>query len=345
MAFARIGNKRVGDGYPCFISFEPGATHQGLESAKRLCRAAAEAGADAVKFQTVRASDIMSPHEDYQVEYQTPNGKRSESVYEALQRRELTFDEWRNLKAYCDDLDILFIASPSSKETVDWLTAMDVAAIKVSKSDINHRLMIDYIAQQGLPVILDGRERFEDVEEAARICERHGVKDIIIMHCPSGYPAEHAGVHLSAIPHIRQIFNYPVGYADHSIGTAMNFAALGLGVDLIEKTITEDRAMDAVEHYMSLPMSKLKEFVEQVRAVEAAFGNPRVIFSSRVKATHRRSIVTTRDVKEGEKIDLDALDFKRPGTKIPVDRYQEVIGRTAARDIPAETFLDFDDLA
>lgn len=252
MAVARIGTKMIGDGHPVLISFEPGATHTGLESAKRLCRTAAEAGADAVKFQTLRAEDLMLPHEDMQVEYQTPKGKQSESIYGALKRRELTFDEWRELKAHCDDLGILFISTPSGKETVDLLMEMEVAAIKVSKSDINHRLLLDYIARQGLPVVLDGRERFEDVEEAVRICERHGLKDIVIMHCPSGYPAEHAGIHLSAIPHIRGIFDYPVGYADHSVGTAMNFAALGLGVDYIEKTITENRATNAVEHYMSL---------------------------------------------------------------------------------------------
>jgi sialic acid synthase SpsE len=344
VAVARIGNKKVGDGYPVFIALESGATHAGLESARRLCRAAAEAGADAVKFQTVRAEELMLPCDNQQIEYQTAEGKQSESIYEALRRRELTFDEWRELKAYCDDLGILFISTPSGRETVDWLVEMNVAAIKVAKSDINHRLLIDYIAGQGLPVILDGRERFEDVEEAVRICEGHGLKDIVIMHCPSGYPADHAGVHLSAIPHIRRIFGYPVGYADHSVGMGMNFAAIGLGADLIEKTITEDRTIRAVEHYMSLEIGELKSFVEAVRAVEAALGNPRVIFSSRVNPSLRRGLLAARDIQEGEILDLEALDFKRPEGEIPAHRYQEVVGRQAARNIPAGTFLTLRDL-
>ena len=343
MTVAKIGNKIVGDGSPVFISFEIGATHTGLESAKRLCQASAEAGADAVKFQTMRADDLLLD-DDIQIEYQTFEGKKSESVYSALKRRELTFDEWRELKTYCDDLDILFISTPSGMETVDLLVEMNVSAIKVSKSDVNHRLLIDYIATQNLPVIFDSREKIEDIEEAIRICENHGLKDIIIMHCPSGYPAEYEGVHLNAIPYIRQIFNYPVGYADHSVGTAMNFAAVGIGTDLIEKTITENRAVDAVEHYMSLEINDLKSFVDEIRMAESALGTPRVIFSSRVKSEHRRSILAVRDIMKGKKISLDDLDFKRPGTKIPADMYYEVIDRIAAKNIPAGTFLNFQDL-
>ena len=338
MRTVRIGKREVGEGHPVFVSFEAGATHGGLESAKALCRAAAEAGADAVKFQTVRADDLMTSREA-RIEFETARGKTSESVYGALERRELAFDDWRRLKAYCDSLGLAFISTPSGPETVDLLAEIGAAAIKVSKSDVNHRALIDYIARKGVPVILDGRERFEDVEQAARICEGHGLHDIVIMHCPSGYPAEHAGIHLRAIRHIREIYGYPVGYSDHSVGTAMNFAAIALGADLLEKTITADRGTEAVEHYMSLEPQELKGFVQQVRAVESALGDPRIIFSSRVNAEHRRSIQARRTIAKGAVIRLEHLDFRRPGTHLPADRYQEVVGRTAARDIPAGEFL------
>lgn len=338
MRTVRIGGRPVGEGHPVFISFEAGATHSGLENAKALCKAAAESGADAVKFQTVRAEDLMSSRET-QIEFETARGKKSESVYGALERRELGFDDWRRLKDYCDALKLAFISTPSGPETVDLLAEIGAAAIKVSKSDVNHRALIDYIARKRLPVILDGRERFEDVEQAARICEGHGLHDIVVMHCPSGYPAQHAGIHLRAIRHIKEIFGYPVGYSDHSVGTAMNFAAIALGADLIEKTITADRATEAVEHYMSLEPGELKAFVQEVRAVEAALGDPRIIFSSRVNAEHRRSIQARRAIRKGATIRLEDLDFRRPGTRLPADRYQDVVGRTAARDIPAGEFL------
>jgi len=342
MRSVKIGGRQVGEGHPVFISFEAGATHGGLDSARALCKAAAEAGADAVKFQTVRATDLMT--KDAQIEFETPRGRRSESVRGALERRELGFDDWKRLKDYCDKLKLAFISTPSGPETVDLLAEIGAAAIKVSKSDVNHRVLIDYIARKRLPVILDGRERFEDVEQAARICESHGLLDIVVMHCPSGYPAQHAGIHLRAIRHIKEIFGYPVGYSDHSVGTAMNFAAIALGADLIEKTITADRRTEAVEHYMSLEPHELAAFVKEVRAVEAALGDPRIIFSSRVNAEHRRSIQARHAIRAGAVIRLEDLDFRRPGTRLAADRYEEVVGRTAARDIPAGEFLSAADL-
>jgi len=342
MRSVKIGGRQVGEGHPVFISFEAGATHGGLDSARALCKAAAEAGADAVKFQTVRATDLMT--KDAQIEFETPSGRRSESVRGALERRELGFDDWKRLKDYCDKLKLAFISTPSGPETVDLLAEIGAAAIKVSKSDVNHRVLIDYIARKRLPVILDGRERFEDVEQAARICESHGLLDIVVMHCPSGYPAQHAGIHLRAIRHIKEIFGYPVGYSDHSVGTAMNFAAIALGADLIEKTITADRRTEAVEHYMSLEPHELAAFVKEVRAVEAALGDPRIIFSSRVNAEHRRSIQARHAIRAGAVIRLEDLDFRRPGTRLAADRYEEVVGRTAARDIPAGEFLSAADL-
>jgi sialic acid synthase SpsE len=326
-----------------FISFEAGATHTGLNAAKTLCKAAKDAGGDAVKFQTVRAEDLMVC-DDTQIEFETAKGRRSESVHKALKRRELSFDDWRRLKEYCDSLKLAFISTPSGPETVDLLADMGAAAIKVSKSDINHRVLIDYMARKGLPIILDGRERFEDVEAAARICEGHGLSDIVIMHCPSGYPAQHAGIHLKAIRHIRDIFDYPVGYSDHSVGTVMNFAAIALGANLIEKTITADRNTDAVEHFMSLEPQELKQFVTDIRAVEAAMGDPRIIFNSRVKAEHRRSVQARRKLAAGHKIVLDDLDFRRPGTHIPADRYEEIVGRPTAREVSAGAFLSPADL-
>ncbi|MFB6088404.1 MAG: N-acetylneuraminate synthase family protein [Candidatus Aenigmatarchaeota archaeon] len=340
MKTVKIGDKQVGKGHPCFISVEPGATHTGLESAKKLSKAAKEAGADAVKFQTVVAEEIMSPQShNIMVEFETPKGRKKESIYDALKRRELSFDEWRELKEYCDDLGILFISTPSGPATVDLLAEMEVAAIKVSKSDVNNRYLIKLIAEKKLPVIIDAREKFQDVEAGIRICEEQGIRDVIIMHCPSGYPAEHAGIHLSTIPHIRGIFGYPVAYSDHSLGDYMNYAALGLGADFLEKTITLDKSTDAVEHYMSLEPAEVEVFIKRVREIEKAFGNPRVKFNSRVKDATRRSIMTKRKIPKGKIIEVDDLTFKRPGTYISVERYEDIIGRKAIKDIESDTFL------
>ena len=340
MRTVKIGDKLVGDGHPCFISVEPGATHTGLESAKKLAKAAKDAGADAVKFQTIITDELMSPEgRSIMVKYGTKEGHKQETVFKALKRRELSFDEWKKLKRFCDELGILFISTPSGPSTVDLLAEMNVAAIKVSKSDVNNRYLIKLIAQKHIPVIIDAREKFQDVEHAIRICEAEGTKDIIIMHCPSGYPAEHAGIHLSVIPFIKGIFDLPVAYSDHSLGDYMNYAALGLGVNFLEKTISLDRNTDAVEHYMSLEPDELKLFIKRIREVEQAFGNPRIIFNSRVRVTNRRSIITQRMIKKEQIITLDDIAFKRPGNYISVERYEEIIGKRATRDIEPDTFL------
>ncbi len=338
----KIGDKIVGDGYPCFISVEPGATHTGLESAKKLAKISKEAGADAVKFQTIETDEIMSS-KDMEIEYQTPNGKRKESIYAALKRRELSFDEWKELKRYCDNLGILFISTPSGARTVDLLAEMKVAAIKVSKSDVNNRYLIKLIAEKGLPVIMDAREKFEDVENGIRILEEKGIKDIIIMHCPSGYPAEYAGIHLSVIPYIKGIFGYPVAYSDHSVGDYMNYVALGMGANFLEKTISLNKSTNAVEHYMSLEPEEVTQFVRKIRKIEQAFGNPRIIFNSRVKKENRRSIMSARKIKKGKIIEEEDLAFKRPGIHLSVERYEEAIGKKAARDIEADIFISEND--
>ncbi|GAF85562.1 unnamed protein product, partial [marine sediment metagenome] len=132
MKNVKIGNKVVGDGNPCFLSVEPGATHTGLESAKHLAKAANEAGADAVKFQTLDTDELISKQSrEQQIDYETKTGWTKESIYEALKRRELSVDEWRELKKYCDKIGILFISAPSGPKTVDLLAEIGVAAIKV----------------------------------------------------------------------------------------------------------------------------------------------------------------------------------------------------------------------
>lgn len=344
MRKAKIGDRWVGDGYPTFISFEPGATHTGLESAKKLAKAAADAGADAVKFQTTYADELISSRESSdKVKFKTPEGWKKSSVYEDMKRRELSPEEWRELKAYCDDLGLLFISCPSGPRTIELLGEMDIAAIKVVKSDINNRYLIKLIAEQGKPVIFDARQKFEDVEIGCRICEDAGIKDIVIMHCPSGYPAEYAGIHLNVIPRIKEIFDYPVAYSDHSVGYYMNFVALGMGANFIEKTITLDKRAKAAEHFMSLEPDEAKEFVKKIREAEEALGDSRVIFKQRVKKDHLRSVMIAQDIDKGQTITIDDLTFKRPGYYFPVNRYEEVVGKKATRDLKAGEFISEDD--
>ena len=345
MKTVQIGNKMVGTGHHCLISFEPSATYTNFENAKEMVKATALAGADAVKFQTFTTGDAdrMMGKKDIMIQFTTPTGKKQESVYEVLKRRELSKQQWKDLVKFAKESNILFITSPYFPETVDFLVELGVDAIKVSKGDINNVLLIEKIAKTQLPVILDGREKFEDVDRAVKICEECGNNKIIIMHCPSGYPAENSGVHLRAIKAIQEKYEYPVGFADHSPGDTMNYAAVAMGASVLEKTITPDKNTEHVEHFMSLELDELKNLVKNVRAIEMAMGDPNILFTSRVEENARRSLVAKSDIKKGQKITSEILDFKRPGNAgISVSQGYSVLKKHALIDIHSGTFLQWE---
>jgi len=341
----QIGNKSLGKGERCLISLEPGGTYNNVQEALQMSKACSQANADAVKFQTFLPGDAerMMEKKDITVDFQTPSGKKEELVLDALKRRELSKDEWKQLVNYTKDLNLLFITAPYFPETIDFLVELDVDAIKVSKGDINNVIFIEKIAKTGLPIILDGREKFYDVEKAIKICEKNENKKIVIMHCPSGYPAENAGVNLRAIPAIQQKYDYPVGFADHSPGEVMNYAAVAMGVNMLEKTITTDKKIEHVEHFMSLELNELSNFVKNVRNIEDAMGDASVLMTSRVSEDARRCFVAKNLIKKGELIKPQVLDFKRPGNiGISVSSGFEVLNKKAKVDISEGTVLQWD---
>tara|TARA_B100000029_G_C17545724_1_gene948368 strand:+ start:196 stop:1239 length:1044 start_codon:yes stop_codon:yes gene_type:complete len=344
MKSIRIGEKIIGDNAPCCISFEPSASYSDFESAKMMIKTTAIAGADAIKFQTFlpgNAKRLMA--KDSMIEFTTTTGKKKESIFEALKKRELTEEEWTELIDYTKELGLLFISTPVFIDTVDFLSNAKADILKVSKGDVDNTLLIDHMSKSGLPIILDGREKFENVDIAIKICEKNHNRNIIVLHCPSGYPAENAGVHLNTLTSINEKYNYPVGFADHSPGGIMNYAAVSLGAKMLEKTITPDKSIEHVEHFMSLEPTELKQFVENVRAIEEAMGDPNVFLTSRVSPELRRGIVAKNDIKKGEKISLELLDFQRPSTMgISCSEGFDVISKRASKDIPKNTFLKWE---
>jgi len=344
MIKVKIGNKLIGKNEPCFISLEPSATYTNVNEAKKMIQEAASAGADAIKFQTFLSGDaerIMGDKE-ITIDFSTKTSKKKELVYEALKRRELTKNEWKELVTFARNLNMLFITAPYFVETVDFLTELKVDAIKVSKGDINNVILIDQMSRANLPVILDAREKLEDIDRAIKICENNNNNKIIIMHCPSGYPVENSGVHLNAIKFLQEIYDYPIGFADHSPGDTMNYAAIALGATMIEKTITIDKTIEHIEHFMSLELNELKTFIVNVRALEKAMGDPSILKTSRVEDTAKRSIVAKRNIVRGERITQELIDFKRPGyIGISCAEGFNVLTKKAKTNIPEGTFLQW----
>ncbi len=336
-----------------YIVFEAGPTHSGYESALKLIDVAAESGADAIKFQVMDVDRLMG--EDVEFSYKILADKKKEiykevkeSLKSILKRRELSFDEWKKLKEYADSRNLDFICTAMFPEEIDFLVDIGVKSIKIASSDINNYPLMRHCAKKGVNIQIDtGSAEIWEIEKAVREIEKAGNDNIIIHHCPSGYPSPLEGIHLNMIPTLRRLFpKYAIGFSDHSPGWEMDIAAVSLGALVLEKTITLDRATPSIEHCFSLEPEDAKRFVDVIRKLEIALGEQRRVMppDDRARKKARRSIFAVRDIKQGDEITADKIDLKRPGYGIGPEFYDMVIGAKARRDIPAGKMISFEDI-
>jgi sialic acid synthase SpsE len=338
-----FGKGTVGRGAPVYIVFEAGATHDGLETALKLVDMAAAAGADAVKFQVIDA-DRLIPDPNvmftYEVLLDKASGERetvTESLRHIIRRRELTRQEWRRVVEHCRKLGIEFFSTAMSEDDLDFLAGMGVGSIKIASGDINYHHFMRLAAQKPWTVQIDtGSATLGEVERAVDVLETSGCENIIINHCPSGYPARLDGINLRVLTTLQQMFPYPVAFSDHTPGFAMDVAAVALGASMIEKTITLNRTIRSPEHIMSLEPADTVEFVRTIREVEQALGNTRRIMPAMERgktAVARRSVVARVPISRGEIITQDKIDYVRPGDGLSPDLDLLVLGRCATHDI------------
>ena len=346
-----IGQHKVGNDAPCFITVEAGATHCGEESAKRLVSAAAEAGASAVKFQILDPDRLVADRQqmfEYEVLVDVATGQTEtvcESLYEILCRRALTWDQWRAVKSHCDRLGLVFFATVGFPDEVDFLVGLGCHSIKIASGDVNHFSLIRRVARTGLNIQIDtGNATIGEIERAIDVINEEGSQNIIIHHCPSGYPARRQSINLNVIPTLKRMFPYPIAYSDHTPGWEMDIAAVALGANLVEKTITEDRTARSVEHIMSLEPHETKAFVNAIREVEVALGKTRRLMSPEEKCKRqavRRSICAARDLPAERVLAEEDLDYRRPGHGIPPDEADRVVGSRLRVPLLAGQVLDW----
>ena len=355
MKAARIGKHKIGDGYKTFIVFEAGPTHTGLESAKKLVDMAIRAGADAIKFQMIDVDRLMGDKNytfEYKVLVDRKTGKTetvSEPLYDILKRRELKREEWVELKSYCDKKGITFISTACFKDEIDFLVdELETPSIKINSGDVNYLSLIEYAAKKGVNIQIDtGNSEIWEIERAVNIIEDAGNQNIIIHHCPSGYPAYLDSIHLNMIKTLKTMFEYPIGFSDHSPGWTMDIAAVALGADLVEKTITLDKTIRSCEHMFSLEEEEAIRFIKTIRELEIALGSYRRKLSKKARLSKlkgRRSAFLVRDMKSGEEIRREDIEFRRPGNGIPPDMETCLIGRRLKRDLEAGHMLKWSDL-
>jgi N,N'-diacetyllegionaminate synthase len=351
----RFGSRAVGDGNPCFVTYEAGPTHSGLESAKKLVKLAADAGADAVKFQIIDPDRLVADRKlpftyDVLVDRDTERTETvSEPLYDILCRRALSHGEWRELKKFSDGLGLAFFATIGFDDEIRLLEEIGCHSIKIASADVNHLPLIRKAARTGMCIQLDtGNASLGEVEIAVDAVMAEGNNSIVIHQCPTGYPAKRDGINLNIIRTLKQMFGLPVAYSDHTPGWEMDIAAIALGANMVEKTITEDRTTRSVEHIFSLEPADMARFVRIVRDVEAAMGLTRRILAPEEKKkrdNYRRSIFLAAPVRAGSRVADAKIEFRRPGHGYGPERYEELSGRIFRKDLPAGHMVALDDLS
>lgn len=349
-----FGKRKVGDGEPCFITFEAGATLDGLESAKRLVALAAEAGADAIKFQIIDPERLVADKDQpfsYEVLVDRETGKTetvTEPLYNILCRRMLSRAEWKEVKRHSDSLGFAFFATVSFEDEVELVKELGCDSIKIASADVNHWPLIRRAARTGMCIQLDtGNASIGEIEEAVDIVRLEGNENIIIHHCPSGYPARLESINLNVIPTLKHMFPYPIAFSDHTPGWCMDIAAVALGANLVEKTITEDRTTRSVEHIFSLEAEDMKEFVLKIRELQVALGNPRRILhpeERRKRKAVRRSAFLKKPVVKEQPVRETDVEFKRPGFGIAPDVFESLEDLHFVQALPAGHMLKLSDL-
>lgn len=350
----KFGERHVGDGAPCFITFEAGATHNGLDSALRLVNLAAHTGADAIKFQIFDPDRLVADRNvmfSYGVLLERETGKTelvTEPLYDILCRRHLTNEEWRKVKQVCDDRQLAFFATIGFEEDIKLLVELGCDSIKIASADVNHFSLIRQTARTGMCVQIDtGNATIGEIEAAIDVIQGEGNDNIIIHHCPSGYPARLESINLNIIPSLKRLFPFPIAFSDHSPGWEMDIAAIALGANLLEKTITENRLTRSVEHIFSLEPQNMSEFVNKIRQMEIALGSNRRILHQaerQKRASVRRSVYLSDSVSKGQKVKEALVEFRRPGFGIGPDLYESLLDYQFRRDLPAGHMLSFGDI-
>lgn len=328
------------------IIAEAGVNYNGdSDLARRLVDIAAQAGADAVKFQTFRADRLVTAAAAKAAYQQITTGS-DESQYDMIRKLELSDSLHRELHERCRDKKIEFLSTAFDTESLAFLLGLGLQRVKVPSGEITNLPYLQAVGASGLPIILStGMATLGEIEAAIDVLEKAGTarSDLTVLHCNTEYPVPMAEVNLRAMCSIRDAFGVKVGFSDHTEGTEIAIAAVALGAVVIEKHFTLDRSLPGPDHRASIEPDQLATMVRAIRNVELALGNgvKRPSASEmRNRPVVRKSIVAARPIAAGEPFSLQNLAFKRPGTGISPMRMDDVIGRPAPRAFDVDELIE-----
>lgn len=325
------------------IIAEAGVNHNGsIELAKKMVLEAKTAGADYVKFQTFIPENLVSKNAK-KAEYQKETTGAEETQLQMLRNLALTELDFIELKAYCKEVGVGFLSTPFDLESLDFLESLDMDFWKVPSGEVTNLPYLERIAQTGRKVVMStGMCEVEEIEQAIKILEQNGTKEIVLLHCNTQYPTPFEDVNLTAMKHIEKETRKQVGYSDHTVGIEVPIAAVALGAVVIEKHFTLDKNMEGPDHRASLEPEELAAMVKAIRNIEKSLGDGYkkcTISEKKNCEVARKSIVAKTDIFVGEIFTEENITVKRPGTGISPMKWYEVIGTKAQRNYLADEVI------
>lgn len=325
------------------IIAEAGVNHNGnFKLAKELIDKAKEAGADIVKFQTVKLSSLVSKYAQM-AKYQKENIGQTKSQKEMLKKLLLPFENFTELYKYCKEVKIQFLSTPFDIESIHFLNDM-VPFWKIPSGEVTNYPYLVEIATTGKPVVMStGMCEIYEIDNALEVLKANGTHEITLLHCNTQYPTPYKDVNLRAMETLRKRYNVKVGYSDHTQGIEVPIAAVALGADVIEKHFTLDRNLPGPDHKASLEPHELAAMVKAIRNIEVALGNADKTVSDSEReniAIARKSIVAAKAIKKGELLSKNNLTTKRPGTGLSPMCWNSVIGTKAIRDFQEDEEIE-----
>jgi N,N'-diacetyllegionaminate synthase len=328
-----------------FIIAEAGVNHNGsIQLAYKLIDVASDSGADAVKFQTFKAENLVSKNAQ-KAEYQKQTTNQSESQLNMLKKLELDINAHKKLIEYCKKKDIAFLSTPFDHESIDLLNELELQIFKIPSGEITNLTYLRHIGSLGKEVILStGMSTLKEIEEAVVILTSAGTskENITILHANTMYPTPMEDVNLRAMQTIQDKLGVAVGYSDHTLGIEVDIAAVAMGAAIVEKHFTLDKTMDGPDHKSSINPEELKAMVSSIRNIEKALGSSIKKPSKSEKPNitmARKSIVASKSIKKGELFTEKNITTKRPGTGISPMEWDSIIDKVAKRDYQIDDLL------
>lgn len=320
----KIGQKKIGKGYPVYVIAEAGINHNGdMKIAKEMIEVASKVGANAIKFQSFSAEDLFS-------ESTNPD------LFKFAQKLSLNEKQHYQLKKHADKNKIEFLSTPAGKKSIKLLEKLNVKALKIASPDITNHDLIRNSAKTKIPLIVStGMSTLSEITSAIEIIREENYP-FCILHCNSSYPSPVKDANLSTIPFFKKIFSVPVGYSDHTLGIDACLSAVSMGASIIEKHFTLDKKMEGSDQKLSANPKELKEMISKIRTIEKLIGTPRSGITQsekKFRKSMRKSIHSATYIKKGTTIKKSMLTLFRPGDGIPPSMIPNLVGMKIKKDV------------